>query len=97
MPVIIIWKRMGWLVPVLGLLGPLLAEAAMEAFWGYEVRLIDQCLAAAVGSLLIYYTGTWLNAPERLAVREYEAPRHHNITGALGTTHSYVEPRVSFT
>ena len=72
---IVVWKRMGWLVVFVGIVGPLLAETALDFMIGdgaYASSYPYRCLGAGLGSLLIYIVGRWLNDPARLEVRNEE-------------------------
>jgi len=66
---------MGWLVILVGSIGPLATETVVDWFLGdgsYLRSASFQRLGAAFGAFLIYAIGRWLNDPARLEVRQVD-------------------------
>ncbi len=64
---------MGWLALIVGLIGPVLTLVIVDTILGegsYSRSSTFEAIGVVIGSLLIYMTGMWLNAPVRLEIRQ---------------------------
>jgi hypothetical protein len=69
---IIIWKRLGWLVPIIGLLGMISIELIVDAIFGgdyYKENILYQNIAVIFAGGLIFIVGKYLNHSDRLVIR----------------------------
>lgn len=69
---IIIWSRLGWLVPIIGLLGMMSIELTVDAIFGgdyYKENILYQNIAVVFAGGLVFIVGKYLNHSDRLVIR----------------------------